>query len=322
MDTIDVIDIYTVNGKTYMDLNPTEFIEFTDREIAAQFTPNCPPNLEIHRTTTYNVAIYIQFDQLSEVKFSGKVYKPKVVEPGPPLLSQLCLVFKNEWSRIQNFINFYKRVHGVERFLLYDNNSDEKPLTEVLERSDVIYIPWLIPYKHTIKDKQKLSPTYTGPDEIIVGQNSAYSNALKKYGDATWTILLDVDELVVRRSYGPSLKAILEGTDALTNTLIVRGFWAGCNNYSKNMIYENLRRISRRSNKICMQKLILRTSKHKFTDCIHHVYQNGGNASLLPMEKGIYFFHLYTLSEKRGGKCDCKTYCCQMDRSLMESCMY
>lgn len=322
----DVLDIYSVNAKkTYMDLNPAKWIEFTDEIILSKFSPQPPINSKVYRTTTYNVAIYIEFDKIDEseeVNFNQKVYKSKVAESGPNQLSQLCLVFKNEWSKIPNFINFYKRVHGVDRFLLYDNNSTETPVKEIIERPDVIYIPWYIPYKHKVQDKANLSPTYTGPDEIIVAQNSAYSHALKKYHTATWTILVDIDELLARRSNSPSLKTILETINQLTNTVVVRGFWAGCNNFPKNEIYENLRRILHRSNKFCMQKLILRTREHKFTDCIHHAYPTGGNSSLLAFERGIYFFHLHTLSEKRQTKCDCKTYCCVKDRSLIESFLY
>lgn len=319
METIDVIDIYTICEKTYVDLNPAEFIELTNHEITDKFFPEAPSNLEVYRTTTYNVAIFLKFDKVDSVNFNKKTHKSKVVESGPALTSQLCLVFKNEWSRIQNYINFYKRVHGVNRFLLYDNNSTEPPLTEIVERDDVIYIPWLIPYKHTLKGKTRLAADYTGPDEIITGQNSAYSHALKKYSDATWTVLLDTDEFVVRRSYGPSLNSILEQTNPSTDTLILRGFWAGCNKFNKNEIYLNLRKISRRGVNFCMNKLILRTSQHVFTDCIHRAYPTQGNSVMLGYDKGIYFFHLRTLSEKRQERCDCTMYCRQSDRSLIES---
>ena len=321
---MDVLDIYTIGDITYMDLNPAIWIEILNHEIASKFSEiptNIPNNLEIYRTTSYNVAIFVQFSKMEEVNFNKKVYKPKVEEFGQPVLSQLCLVFKNEFNRIPNFIKFYKRVHNVDRFLLYDNNSDEKPSTEILEDPSVIYIPWHIPYKHLLKDKTKLGEDYTGPDEIIIAQNSAYSHALKKYHNATWTIFLDTDEFLVRRSGNPSLKTILQTTLETTNTLIIRGFWAGCNKFRKNEIYENLRRISKRGTQFCMNKLILRTSQHMFTDCIHRAYPTTGSTTMLGFDKGIYFFHLYTLSEKRKG-CDCRQYCNHNDRSLIESFLY
>jgi len=321
---MDVLDVYNVSDITYMDLNPANFIELTNHEIESKFTPNPPNNLEIHRTTTYNVAIFIKFskvDNLKGVNFNEKVYFPKDEESLGPVNSQLCILFKNEWNRIPNFIKFYKRVHNVDRFLLYDNNSDEKPSTEILEDPSVIYIPWSVPYKHLLTDKSNLSPDYTGPDEIIIAQNSAYSHALKKYHTATWTIFLDTDEFVVRRSGNPSLKSILESTLPSTDTLIIRGFWAGCNKFQKNEVYENLRRISKRSTKFCMNKLILRTRQHMFTDCIHRAYKTEGSTTMLGFDKGIYFFHLYTLSEKRKG-CDCRQYCNTNDRSLIESYFY
>lgn len=322
METIDIIDIYAIDNKVYADLNPAIWIEFTNHEIAAKFSPEPPPNLEVYRTTTYNVAIFLKFDPVepdNSVNFNKKVYKIKVVEVGPSLNSQLCLVFKNEWSRISKFINYYKRVHKVDRFLLYDNNSTEEPLTEIINRPDVIYIPWQIPYKHTITDKAKLSPDYTGPDEIIAAQNSAYSHALKRYPEAQWTAFLDTDEFLVRRSYGPSLQQILESTQESTDTLILRGFWAGCNKFSRAEIYENLHRINRRSLNFCMNKLILRTSQHLFTDCIHRAYPTKGNSTMLGFDKGIYFFHMRSLSDKRPEPCDCKTFCKHVDRSLIES---
>lgn len=322
MDHQDVLDVYTVNNKTFMDLNPAIWIEFTNHEITSKFSEEKPINLEVYRTTTYNVAIYVQFDKQAEVNFNQKVYKSKVAESGPAVFTQLCVVFKNEWDKIPNFINFYKRVHNIDRFILYDNNSTQTPSTEIIDRPDVIYIPWNIPYKHTLTDKKKLADDYTGPDEIIVAQNSAYSHTLKKFHNATWTILLDTDELIVRRTSNPSLKTILESVNPSTDSLFLRGFWAGCNNFSKNEIYQNLRRISKRSNKFCMNKLILRTSQHKFTNCIHGIYPTGGNSITLAFEKGVYFFHLLTLSSKRPNKCDCKTFCSHQDRSLIESFQY
>lgn len=321
MEDDDVIDIYTINDKTYMDLNPAIWIEISDHEIQEKFSPNIPSSLEIHRSLTYNVAIFLKFDKLETIHFNKKERKGKVVEVGPPLLIQLCLVFKNEWSKIPNFINFYKRVHGIERFLLYDNNSNEQIPNDILLREDVMYIPWNIPYKHTIKDKKSLGEDYTGPNEIITGQNSAYSHALKKFPNATWTLFLDTDEFIVRRSGNPSLKDILSSSFSSSDTLILRGFWAGCNKFHKNEIYENLRKISRRGNKFCMNKLILRTCHHVFTDCIHRAYPTTGATTVLAFEKGVYFFHLYIVSEKRT-HCNCNIYCSYKDRSLIESFLY
>ena len=134
MEIQDVLDVYTVNDKTYMDLNPAIWIEFTNHEITSKFSQQIPNKLEVYRTTTYNVAIYIKFDNQEEVNFNQKVYKSKVVESGPAVFTQLCVVFKNEWNRIPNFINFYKNVHHIDRFLLYDNNSQESPSIQFARR--------------------------------------------------------------------------------------------------------------------------------------------------------------------------------------------
>jgi hypothetical protein len=317
---MDVLDIYTVDDITYIDLNPGLWITIPNHEITSKFTTNVPINLEVYRTVTYNVAIYVKCSKLDQINFNGKVYFPKVVE-SKPVLSQLCLVFKNEIHRIPKLIEFYKRVHNVDRFLLYDNNSDEQPSTEILNDPTIIYIKWPIPYKHRLTNKNDLAIDYNGPDDIIIAQNSAYSNALKKYHTATWTILLDTDEFLVRRSGNASLKSILESIKPSTDTLILRGFWAGCNKFQKSTIFENLHRISKRGNKFCMNKLILRTSQHKFTDCIHRAYPTEGNTIVLGFDKGIYFFHLYILSEKRKD-CDCRQFCNHSDRSFIESWFY
>jgi len=317
---MDVLDIYTVDNITYIDLNPGIWITIPNHEISSKFTEQIPVNLEVYRTVTYNVAIYVQFSKLDQVNFNEKVYFPKVVE-SKPVLSQLCLVYKNEAHRISKFIEFYKRVHKVDRFLLYDNNSDSEPSTEILNDPSVIYIKWTVPYKYQLLDKKELFADYTGPDEIIIAQNSAYSNALKKYNTATWTILIDIDEFLVRRSGNPSLKSILESTQPSTDSLILRGFWAGCNKFQKSTIFENLHRISKRGNKFCMNKLILRTSQHKFTDCIHRAYPTEGSTGMLACEKGIYFFHIYLMSEKRSN-CDCRQFCSQNDKSLVESWLF
>jgi hypothetical protein len=264
------------------------------------------------------VAIFVQFDQTAEVNFNGIVYKSKT-PTSQPVLSQMCIVFKDEWDRILKFVNFYQTKHNVDRFLLYDNNSADPPPQEILENPNIIYIPWHIPYKHTLKKLTNLQPDYVGPGEIITGQNSAYSHALKKFHTATWTLFLDTDEFIVRRSGNPPLKSILETIQPSTDTLILRGYWAGCNNYRKAEIYQNLHRIQRRSRNFCMNKLILRTSQHVFTDCVHRAYPTAGNAIMLAFERGIYFFHMHTVSKKRSGKCDCHTYCCHKDRSLIES---
>jgi len=211
-------------------------------------------------------------------------------------------------------IEYYRRVHKVERFILYDNNSSESPTPEILSDPQIHVVPWKIPYKHTL-----IPPPQSGPEWIIIAQNSAYSHCLKKFSAATWTILMDTDEFLIRRRDKPALKTILESIPENVATLYVNGFWAGCNKFPRDKIYMNLRKMSRRGDKLCSQKLILRTSKHEFTNCIHQAYRvEGTQSKTLQINDGVYFFHLYTASAKNRA-CVCSSYCNILDKSFVES---
>jgi len=131
-------------------------------------------------------------------------------------------------------------------------------------------------------------------------------------------MLMDTDEFLVRRNGTPSLKKILTPLDNNIHTIIMTGFWAGCNKIGRKEIFtlQNLKKIKKRSNKNCMNKLIVRAKQHVFTNCIHNPYPTGGKIAKL--SSTIYFFHLYTASAKNR-PCDCAIYCNVADRSFQES---
>jgi len=314
-----ILDIYRQGTDVYADLNPTVFIEKSDDEIRKFL--NLAVEFQIHKTKEFNVAIYISFTLRSDIDtitISQKVYTIKQPLNLPQINSQICLMFKNEWIRVPKVLDFYKRTHGIQRFILYDNDEISAAPPEILARSDVIYNHWSLQYKYTLKDRTAFDPNYTGPDTIIVAQNAAYSHCLKRYNQATWTAFIDTDEFIVRRRDGISLNSILESTNSEVSTLIIKGYWSGCNGFPQQSIYENLRKFGKRSKKFCMNKLILRTTAHKFTNCIHTAYPTAGKAIMLAFEKGIYFFHLYTASQKTR-VCKCSEFCAIPDKSLIES---
>ena len=314
-----VLDVYVSYGIVYIDLNPTKFIELQNEP---NFTIQpAPTKLILKKTTEYNVAIFLEleFHEIPDtILLDGQLYQVKQQSPLPLVDLQLCLVFKDEWYRIPTVLNYYRRVHGVQRFILYDNQSADPPPADLVSAPDVVYEQWNIPYKHTIQAKENLSPDYTGDDTIIVAQNSAYSHCLKRYRQATWTILFDTDEFLVRRRDNLSLLNLVNSFSPAISTIIVKGFWVGCNSLKRTELYNSLRRITKRSEKFCMNKLILKTADHVYTNCIHTAYPTRGKTTTLAFERGYYFFHLYTASAKNR-TCTCATYCRIQDRSFQES---
>ena len=314
-----VLDVYVSYGIVYIDLNPAKFIELQNEP---KFTIQpAPTKLILKKTTEYNVAIFLEleFHEIPDtILLDGQLYQVKQQSPLPLVDLQLCLVFKDEWYRIPTVLNYYRRVHGVQRFILYDNQSADPPPADLVSAPDVVYEQWNIPYKHTLQANANLSADYTGPETIIVAQNSAYSHCLKRYRQATWTALFDTDEFLVRRRDNLSLLNLVKSFSPAVSTIIVKGYWAGCNSLQQSELYNSLRKITKRSAKFCMNKLILKTADHVYTNCIHTAYPSRGKKVTLAFERGVYFFHLYTASTKNR-PCSCGTYCRVQDPSFQES---
>jgi len=314
-----ILDVYVSYGVVYIDLNPAKYIELQN---LPKFTIQpAPINLNLKRTAEYNVAIFLEleFHKIPTIlHIDDQMYVVKPQSTLPPVDLQLCLVFKNEWLQIPTVLNYYRRVHGVQRFILYDNQSTDPVPPEIVSAPDVVYENWNFPYKHTMQSKANLAPNYGGPETIIVAQNSAYSHCLKRYRQGTWTILFDTDEFLVRRRDGPSLLNLVKTLSPKVSTIIVQGYWAGCNGLHQSELYNSLRKITKRSDKFCMNKLIFRTADHIYTNCIHNPYSTKGAIVKLAANQGLYFFHLYTASAKNR-VCDCGIYCKTKDKSFQES---
>lgn len=102
----------------------------------------------------------------------------------------LCIIIKNESDYIKEWID-YQRIIGVEKFYIYDNESNDNT-KEILEP----YIKQGIVEYSYIKGKQK--------------QIHAYMNAVSKYKyDSFWIGFIDIDEFIVP-IYKNSLKEILK----------------------------------------------------------------------------------------------------------------
>ena len=126
--------------------------------------------LTIHQDSDIKTHLADMFCQLEEkIRDSVQITPPR-----------LCIVaiLKNEASYIREWLAYHRLV-GVDRFILYDNESDDG-LHELIDKLppkyDVIYNPW--------------------PGEVV--QLSAYNDALKRYRYSTDQMaFIDADEYIV-----------------------------------------------------------------------------------------------------------------------------
>ena len=220
---------------------------------------------------------------------------------------------KNEWDRVKPFIDFYRQVHKVERFIIYDNQSDGRPPNIILDDPGVIIVDWDIPYQLSLS-----KPIASPPLEwTIAAQNSAYSNCLKKYHDSEWTLLVDLDEFVIDASNQSNLDNLTKKLPESVDTLVFSGYWAGCNSLKPEEISANLDKVILRSKENCANKLMLRTREHFFTRSIHWPYPSLRNFTTIypDASNSFYFFHLWTASTKHR-ECECWKYCSVLDLAL------
>ncbi len=123
-----------------------------------------------------------------EYNFLGKKFKRKLLYPNLPICNEyydlprvylsITAILKNEAPYIKEWIEYHKML-GVDRFYLYDNESDDN-LKEVLQP----YIDSGLVYYHLIKGK--------------CVQNPAYRDAVYKYKEqTTWMAFIDIDEFIL-----------------------------------------------------------------------------------------------------------------------------
>jgi len=313
------LDIYYGHDDSiFLDLNPCEYIEKTDNEILAALNIDAAYQVEVIRTCDFNVAIFVRIiakDGLDEIKIEGEFYKINRVSQELVDI-QICVVMKNEWHRLNSFLRFYRKVHNISRFIIYDNQSDEPAPMEFQSDPELVIIKWDIPYNLALS-----SPIASPPlDWTIAAQNSAYSNCLKKYHHSQWTLLVDLDEFIVCKESKNNLLDLTRLLPNLVDTIIFTGFWAGCNGMQDEAITNELDKIILRSSENCANKLMLRTRQHYFTRSIHWPYPSlrGGNQILPDPSNSFYFLHLWTASTKRR-TCECWKYCSMLDMTLSNS---
>ena len=124
---------------------------------------------------------------LKEYNFFGKIFKRKLLYQNTPACVEyyelpkvylsITAILKNEAPYIKEWIEYHKML-GVERFYLYDNESEDN-LQDVLQP----YINSGLVYYHSIKGK--------------CVQFLAYRDAVYKYKDqTTWMAFIDIDEFI------------------------------------------------------------------------------------------------------------------------------
>ena len=108
----------------------------------------------------------------------------------------VCAIFKNEALYLAEWITFH-RLAGVERFYLYDHDSDDdwqETLAPEIREGVVTIIPWS-------------EPQYLGGAAPGGAQGNAYKDCLKRFrGEARWLAFLDLDEFL----FSPTGRALPE----------------------------------------------------------------------------------------------------------------
>lgn len=294
-----ICDYYVNNKNTYIHFYP-EFVyllNHNDFQILDQ--DSNVREFELKQSLHYNICVFICIP--SELFYLKLIIQKKtVIELNPQVHNsekvflQSCIVMKDEHSLIYKYIDYHKKYHGVNRFIIFDNNStnleDKQKFIEYANNddSDIIYIEFNHPYTFPVKRH---------PGWFIVSQNTAYAIALKKY-NAEFTMLLDLDEYVMNNNFNLSNFLVGKNTSFSMN-----GIWAGCNGIQHRDDF-SIEKIKKISNKPCGQKLILQNKNNDFTSCIHWP-QFPNNTKKIP---NACFVHMRCLSIKNR-VCSCKEYC-------------
>ena len=125
---------------------------------------------------------------------------------------ELCVaaIMRNEGPYLEEWIDFH-RLCGVERFILYDNDSTDDTvgiLQPYVDKGVVTLIPW---------------PHYNAKAKRTNLQNKAYAHALSfMRGQTRWLALIDLDEFLFSPT-GSDLTAVLRDYQDLP---AVVAFWA------------------------------------------------------------------------------------------------
>ena len=309
-----ILDIFITN-KLYIHCMPGYFYDLNYEDIIIKNNAG-ELKFKITNNNVFNILYFIEIETTDEQELTIIIKKIDYINTlnvkkiaYDNVFLQAVIVMKDEYKYIDKYIDFYEKFHGVNRFIIFDNNSDLIDKKNIFKntlcnRSNVIYQEYNVDYifKHNNNS--------IDPDFFITAQNSAYSIALKKY-NATWSMFFDLDEYIKPTV---NLSNYLKSLDDNISAVNINGYWCGCNNMeNENFDYKN---ITTRSNIICNSKNILKNDKNDYTLMIHHTQHK--NTTLFTNINDIYFYHCLQLSIKQR-QCKCTEHCCINDPIMIKN---
>ena len=107
----------------------------------------------------------------------------------------LTTLFKDDFNFFPLFYDYYKK-QGVEKFYMYYNGKINSKIIDVIEKEDVVLIPWNFPYRYSKTKIFKSEKRGKLPSWTTVAQIGQMHNALYKYGkdNSEYMIFCDIDE--------------------------------------------------------------------------------------------------------------------------------
>lgn len=196
----------------------------------------------------------------------------------------VCSVFQNEAYYLREWIEFHKRV-GVEHFWLYNNNSTDNYLEELLpyiEKGLVELIEWS-------------TPDVFGQQAYNVAQCAAFNDALAQARNKSkWLAAIDIDEFIIPVS-GKSLPKVLNSKFQTAAAIYINWMMYGTSGIEKcpkdELTKHLLYRAKTTSPLNGMGKSIVRTRY-----AAHY-----GNPHICSLINGKYFNGNGNVSQSKGG---------------------
>ncbi len=166
-------------------------------------------------------------EKKSEVDIYDRIFKPpgKSVAGDCEVYLSVCAIIKNEGPYLKEWIEFHRLV-GVERFYLYDNESDDETaevLRPYIEKGIVQLIPW---------------PRFVG---YSAPQFMAFAHCMRlTFGKTFWLVLIDADEFLFTPK-GKALNSILGGLEESAAIVVNSYTFGDCGHSSKppGLVIEN-----------------------------------------------------------------------------------
>lgn len=295
---LGILDCYKSNGITYIDLHPKDWIEKSEsdinKELLIQEQDGKKLNFSVVRTSDFFVGIFLKVNSAAfdELIING-LKVPLTSAADEALQIQVGIIFRENPSDVTRCIDFYRKSHGIRRFIVYNFSTDESDPScqEIKKTEGVFYYSWCTDRVTFKTNNPALEFDKNGL--VRFDKNSAINHCLKKYSDSEWTLFVDSDELLVNPSSELHwLEKYLRKLPQSINTVKVRGYLGGKEAFD----LMDLPLIVKRTDKEVKKRLILRTKQHKFTQCIHDVDMKATQQVWLP---DAYFFHLDINTKKK-----------------------